>query len=48
MTWNDRWETKLFLGGQETAPWNGRYNVPFSTVFRSRAIAYITEDNFII
>ena len=24
------------------------HNVPFSTVFRSRAIAYITEDNFII
>ena len=23
MTWNDRWETKLFLGGQGTAPWNG-------------------------
>ena len=24
------------------------YNLPFSTVFRSRAIAYITEANFII
>ena len=24
------------------------YNVPFSTVFHSRAIAYITEANFII
>ena len=24
------------------------HNVPFSTVFRSRAIAYTTEDNFII
>ena len=24
------------------------HNVPFSNVFRSRAIAYITEDNFII
>ena len=23
MTWNDRWETKLFLGGQGTARWNG-------------------------
>ena len=23
MTWNDRWKTKLFLGGQGTAPWNG-------------------------
>ena len=23
MTWNDRWETKLFLGGQGAAPWNG-------------------------
>ena len=23
MTWNDRWETKLFLGGQITARWNG-------------------------
>ena len=23
MTWNDRWETKLFLGGQGTACWNG-------------------------
>ena len=24
------------------------YNMPFSTVFRSRSIAYITEANFII
>ena len=23
MTWNDRWETKLFLGGQGTARWKG-------------------------
>ena len=23
MTWNDRWETKLFLGGQGTARWSG-------------------------
>ena len=23
MTWNDRWETKLFLGGQGIARWNG-------------------------
>ena len=23
MTWNDRWETKLYLGGQGTAHWNG-------------------------
>ena len=23
ITWNDRWETKLFLGGQGTACWNG-------------------------
>ena len=23
MTWNDRWETKQFLGGQGTARWNG-------------------------
>ena len=23
MTWNDRWETTLFLGGQGTARWNG-------------------------
>ena len=23
MTWNDRWETKLFLGGHGTARWNG-------------------------
>ena len=23
MTRNDRWETKLFLGGQGTARWNG-------------------------
>ena len=23
MTWNDRWETKLFLGGKGTARWNG-------------------------
>ena len=23
MTWNDRWETKLFLGDQGTARWNG-------------------------
>ena len=22
MTWNDRWEMKLFLGGQGTARWN--------------------------
>ena len=22
MTWNDRWETRLFLGGQGTARWN--------------------------
>ena len=22
MTWNDRWETKLFLGGLGTARWN--------------------------
>ena len=22
MTWNDRWETKLFLGGKGTARWN--------------------------
>ena len=24
MTWNNRWETKLFLRGQETARWNGK------------------------
>ena len=23
MTWNDQWQTKLFLGGQGTARWNG-------------------------
>ena len=23
MTWNDRWETKQFSGGQGTARWNG-------------------------
>ena len=23
MTWNDWWETKLFLGGQGTARWYG-------------------------
>ena len=23
MTWNDRWETKLFLAGQRTVRWNG-------------------------
>ena len=23
MTWNDRWDTKLFLGGQGTARSNG-------------------------
>ena len=23
MIWNARWETKLFLGGQGTARWNG-------------------------
>ena len=23
MTWNDRWGTKLFLGEQRTARWNG-------------------------
>ena len=23
MPWNDRWETKLLLGGQGTARWNG-------------------------
>ena len=23
MTWNDRWETKLFLEGHGTALWNG-------------------------
>ena len=24
MTWNDRWDTKLFfIGGQGTARWNG-------------------------
>ena len=23
MTWNDRWETKLFLEGHGTASWNG-------------------------
>ena len=23
MTWNDRWETKLFLEGHGTARWNG-------------------------
>ena len=23
MTWNDRWETKLFLEGRRTARWNG-------------------------
>ena len=23
MTWNDPWETKLFLGGKGTARWNG-------------------------
>ena len=27
MTWNDRWETKLFLGGQGTARWNGTETV---------------------
>ena len=23
MTWNDRWEAKLLLGGQGTARWSG-------------------------
>ena len=23
MTWNDRWQTKIFLGGKGTARWNG-------------------------
>ena len=23
VTWNDRWETKLFLGGQGIVHWNG-------------------------
>ena len=26
MTWNDRWETKLFLGGQGTA-WDAKPSV---------------------
>ena len=43
MTWNDRWETKLVLGGHGTARWNGTEMNNLNQVQSSDAIKRFTR-----